>query len=1087
MKKKKKNFNVESRHINLGMLGSYAPGEFIVCDLKHMPKSINGEEYLCTFTCLGTRLSESYHMKTRLASEFLECYKKYCKHIRNKTGRYPKYLHTDNGKEFVDKCTSAFNAKKGITHTFTSPHSSLQNPVAERINRTIGEGCLALLLCAYLPLSFWPYAVTCFLFIKARSPHKTLNLSTPIATWNAYNAHKSTIDLFDLRIFGCEAYVLDENSLKAHPKAFRCIYLGPSDTQKGCMFYNLYTKKIICSRNFVLNEQCMPGKSYFPNIYDRYFGPTPPFDPSEVKTSTSTPNTKYDHLNIPYSNLFEFNNNTEDMNDESKNDDLKNDYTSTESKGEVKSDIDEKNNDDDGDENYVNIDSNSMYVFDRNIHSKVGEGDMPPLEVPTPPPSSSTPSPSTTTTTTTTTTCTTTTASTPSPTSPTTSTPNNSVPVEELHEWVGITGKRKTKFGKSLNSRWKYGGNEYDYEVEWANGEKTFEPESLASQYAADAIEEYNLKHHPDTSHHFDSSPDLPADPPDHDQHFQSGPTEDNSISFANLCNFVNVNFFCYLAKLLPVSDTSWRNIVEPKNRAEMLRSPEKLFWLAAERAELDSLIGKGTWKRVDKARKKPITCRWVYKLKPPTTLNPEPVYKARLVVHGYKQKEGVDYSSTFAQVATLKSFRLLLWLSVFLGFRATQLDVKNAFLHGKLDKEMYMSPPAGYEDEVGTVLLIKSIYGIKQAPRIWYQTLVTSLHSLGFRELVSDSCVFTHRDKVCYLLIFVDDIVCITKDEDFRTHFENELQRIFDIKILGDLRHFIGLQVDSDGAGGLHIHQHDYVQKLRDVFKNFFRPSSSRVNSPCDPDVKFTKAQQPSDAPTQAKMASYPYRSLIGSLLYLLGTRPEIYFIIITLSRFVQNPGFVHWLAVLRVLFYVCNTPLFGLIIKKGQEFKLKIYVDSDHGGNLDDRKSVSGYIIYLGNTPIVWRSRKQKGKPALSSCEAEYISLSSGINEIVWIIAFLRELGFLVPQPVPMYCDNTSANDLAHNPVHHDRTKHIDIRHHRIREFILDGTVEIFYVPSADNPADIFTKSVTVGVFKRLICFVYGNFSSLVGKFST
>ena len=518
-----------------------------------------------------------------------------------------------------------------------------------------------------------------------------------------------------------------------------------------------------------------------------------------------------------------------------------------------------------------------------------------------------------------------------------------------------------------------------------------------------------------------------------------------------------------------------------PSNRSEMLSSPERDLWLAAERKELDSLLAQGTWTPCDKPKKKPImiTCRWVYKLKPPTTLTPQPVYKARLVAHGYKQKEGEDYSSTFAQVATLKGFRILLWLAVFLGYRSTQLDVKNAFLHGKLDKEIYMTSPPGYGNEVGTVLLVKSIYGVKQAPRIWYNTLVDALHSLGFQELHSDSCVFRHTSSNCFLLIFVDDIICVTNDEKFRTYFENEMQRIFDIKILGDLRHFIGLQVDSDNAGGLHVHQYDYIQKLRDVFKKFFNPFSSRVNSPCDPDVKFSINQQPENASTKKKMASYPYRQLIGSLLYLLGTRPEIYFIIITLSRFVQNPGFVHWLAALRVLFYVCNTPLFGILIRKGQKLELSIFVDSDHGGNVDDRKSISGYIVYLGTTPIVWRSRRQKGKPAVSSCEAEYISLSAGINEVVWIIFFLSELGFKVPCPVPMYCDNTSASALAYNPVHHDRTKHIDIRHHRIREFILDGTVEMVYVKSEDNPADIFTKSTSVGVFKRLIAYVYGKFS--------
>ena len=324
LRKKKKNANVEQQKINLSLLQGYKPGEYIVCDLKHMPESIDGHVYLCVFTCVGTRYSETYFLKTRLASEFLECYVKYCKFIRNKTGRYPKVLHTDNGKEFIDKCTSTFNKKKGITHTFTSPHSSLQNPIAERINRTIGEGALAFLLCAYLPLTFWTFAVTNFLFVKMRTPHKSLNLSTPIASWNIHNSYRSTVDLFDIRIFGCEAYVLDENSLKAHPKAFRCIYLGPSNSQKGCMFYNLHTKKIICSRNFVLNEQCMPGKSYFPNIYDRYFGPTPPTELSEADIPVFSPNSTLDNHNIPYSNLFEFSNNSVDDDDEKNNVDVNN-------------------------------------------------------------------------------------------------------------------------------------------------------------------------------------------------------------------------------------------------------------------------------------------------------------------------------------------------------------------------------------------------------------------------------------------------------------------------------------------------------------------------------------------------------------------------------------------------------------------------------------------------------------------------------------------------------------------------------------------------------------------------------------------
>ena len=191
----------------------------------------------------------------------------------------------------------------------------------------------------------------------------------------------------------------------------------------------------------------------------------------------------------------------------------------------------------------------------------------------------------------------------------------------------------------------------------------------------------------------------------------------------------------------------------------------EKEKWIEAERKELDQIASKDTWRKVKRPKKKPISCRWVYKLKPPTTLNPEPIFKARLVAHGYKQQANVDYSSTFAQVATLKAFRIMMWLSVFLGFRATQMDVKNAFLAGTLDAEIYMTAPPGYEEEIGTVLLVKSLYGLKQAPRIWYNTLISKLHILGFKELVSDSCVFVHHTEKCYILVFVDDIILYTKN----------------------------------------------------------------------------------------------------------------------------------------------------------------------------------------------------------------------------------------------------------------------------------------------------------------------------------
>jgi hypothetical protein len=194
-------------------------------------------------------------------------------YIKNKTGYFPKFVHSDGGGEFMAGIVRKFDDSNGITHTFTSPHSSQQNGVAERINRTISEGSTALLVTACLPVTFWFYSVNFFTYIKNRTPHKSLNLSNPLTEWNIYNINRSLTDIYDLRIFGCEAFVLDEYTKKNCPKAFRCIYLGPSQDHKGSYFYNLYTQKIMTSRNFILNEDCFPGTELYPNIYTKYVGP----------------------------------------------------------------------------------------------------------------------------------------------------------------------------------------------------------------------------------------------------------------------------------------------------------------------------------------------------------------------------------------------------------------------------------------------------------------------------------------------------------------------------------------------------------------------------------------------------------------------------------------------------------------------------------------------------------------------------------------------------------------------------------------------------------------------------------------------
>jgi transposase InsO family protein len=198
-----------------------------------MPPDLEGNIYLCIFTDISTRMSTPIYLKDKSSTNVLHHYTAYMTYIKNKTGYFPKFVHSDGGGEFMAGIVRKFDDSNGITHTFTSPHSSQQNGVAERINRTISEGSTALLVTACLPVTFWFYSVNFFTYIKNRTPHKSLNLSNPLTEWNIYNINRSLTDIYDLRIFGCEAFVLDEYTKKNCPKAFRCIYLGPSQDHKG--------------------------------------------------------------------------------------------------------------------------------------------------------------------------------------------------------------------------------------------------------------------------------------------------------------------------------------------------------------------------------------------------------------------------------------------------------------------------------------------------------------------------------------------------------------------------------------------------------------------------------------------------------------------------------------------------------------------------------------------------------------------------------------------------------------------------------------------------------------------------------------
>ena len=331
--------------------------------------------------------------------------------------------------------------------------------------------------------------------------------------------------------------------------------------------------------------------------------------------------------------------------------------------------------------------------------------------------------------------------------------------------------------------------------------------------------------------------------------------------------------------------------------------------FVAAKDDEIENAFDTGTFKRVEKYNvpvgTKIYNMMWIHKIKPATKLEPER-YRSRLCVLGNRQ-DANSYSQTFAAVAKVKMFRLLLSVSVFFGLRMTQIDISNAFMYADLDREIYAHPPPGYE-HLGVLKLEKSLYGLKQAPRLWYDTMTSLLTKkvgeggLGFRQLRSDVCCFTHPTKRCYVLMYVDDICIFTKDEELRQEILSCLKENFKLRNFDTSGVYLGLELDwSESGDRVKVHQTSYIEKLLQVFR---MEGSDAVHAPALSKVKLSRTD-----PVSENAANRPYRSLIGGLLYTLGSRPDAASAIRTCSQYMAEGADLHWQAGKRILRYLKGT----------------------------------------------------------------------------------------------------------------------------------------------------------------------------------
>ncbi|KAL5724118.1 hypothetical protein ACHQM5_007419 [Ranunculus cassubicifolius] len=487
--------------------------------------------------------------------------------------------------------------------------------------------------------------------------------------------------------------------------------------------------------------------------------------------------------------------------------------------------------------------------------------------------------------------------------------------------------------------------------------------------------------------------------------------------------------------------------------------------WQQAMDSEMQSIERNNTWQLVDLPKgHKSIGVKWIYK----TKLNPDGEvnkYKARLVAKGYKQEFGVDYEEVFAPVARHDTVRLVLAMSAQNAWPIFQLDVKSAFLHGDLQEEVYVDQPHGYViqgNERKVYRLRKALYGLKQAPRAWYSRIDSYFSEVGFQKCPYEPTLFikTSPDqKLLIVCLYVDDLIYTGNDATMIEDFRRSMMSEFEMTDLGKLHYFLGIEVQQSSAG-IFLSQRKYVGE---ILKRFRMENCNAVGTPAEVGVKLMKTSG------GQLVDSTLYKQIVGSLMYLTTTRPDIMYAVSLISRYMDCPTAMHLHAAKRILRYLQGTKHFGILYQRGTKAELVGYTDSDYAGDPDDRKRTSGYVFMLGEAVVSWSSKKQP-LVTLSTTEAEFVAAASCACQAIWLRRVLTEL-FCCPQgPTLIYCDNSSAIKLTRNPVLHGRSKHIDVRYHFLRDLNNEGVIDVVYCPTGDQIADIFTKPLKPPQFAKL-----------------
>ena len=495
----------------------------------------------------------------------------------------------------------------------------------------------------------------------------------------------------------------------------------------------------------------------------------------------------------------------------------------------------------------------------------------------------------------------------------------------------------------------------------------------------------------------------------------------------------------------------------EPQSYKEAVNSLEGSLWKEAIKSEIDSILQNHTWELVDlPPGSEPLGHKWIFKRKMKTDGTIDK-YKARLVIKGYKQNDGLDYFDTYSPVTRITSIRMVFAIAALRNLEIHQMDVKTAFLNGDLYEEIYMEQPEGFVapgQEKKVCKLVKSLYGLKQAPKQWHQKFDSVVLANGFKINECDKCIYVKNTVNGYVILclYVDDMLIVGSDDEMIKSTKAMLSTRFDMKDMGLADVILGVKILRT-SGGLVLSQSHYVDKILDKFSN---DDSGVARTPIDVNLHMSKNRGES-------VSQLEYSRVIGSLMYLMScTRPDIAYAVSKLSRYTSNPNGDHWKGIVRVLRYLRYTRDYGLHYTRYPAV-LEGYSDANWISDVKNSKSTSGYVFTLAGAAISWKSSKQT-VIARSTMESEFIALDKCGEEAEWLRNFLEDIPRW-PKPVTaisIHCDSQSAIGRAQNVMYNGKSRHIRRRHNTIRQLISTRVISVDYVKSKDNIADPLTKGL-------------------------